>query len=343
MAQRKLDGDLIISNSSVSFVPCFEITGRNDPGITEYPFEEIEFAYRVGNWLFIRGFPNEQEFRQVQGYLIHGSPQITAAALAELLKHLQNRTPPLIPPSSTMGKVILVSKGDPEILVAVVDREGIGKKVGEGATGAVGSIGPPTDLGGLILIPVVVPLVFIGGAVVGAAQGEIEAQRNAQLIVMDDAILNRAVQGLNLQDRFVREIEQRMQIERDWNVVVDSSTSATHGYAYQDDALRGIVGAVELAPLRIELRTEKTDRDKRGEEAEYALSVTQQVWVYSTLNGEAVKSINVIAGSGRYTLSEWREDAGKRFTSAVSDAVKDMPDTIATNLPSALGKLIRFE
>jgi len=341
----KLDGDLIITNSSVSFVPCFKIEGRSDTGIPAYPFEEIELAYLKDNWLFIRGYPDKEGNRQFQGYYIHGKSQTAEAALAELRKHLQNRTPPITRASSTRGNVILVSKGDPEILVAVVDREGIGKKAGEGATGAVGSmgVGPINHPGALILLPVVVPLVFLGGAVVGAAEGEIEAERNAQLIVMDDAILNQAVQGLNLQDRFVTEIEQRMQIEKDWNVVVDSSTSATHGYAYQDDALRGIVGAVELAPLRIELRTNKSDREKSAEEAEYALSVTQQVRVYSTLNGEAVETVDVIAGLGRYTLTKWREEDGKRFTRAVSDAVKDMPDTIATNLPSALGKLIRFE
>jgi hypothetical protein len=344
MSYRKLDGDLVIGKSSVSFVPSSKIEGRNDPGIPVYPFDEIELAYRKDNWVFIRGYP-EQEYRQFQGYYIHGKAQAAEAAFAELLKHLQNRTPPLIFPSSTTGKVILVSKGGPEIRVAVVDREGIGKKSGETAvhsvSGALG--GPITDPRALILIPVVVPLVFLGGAVVGAAQGEIEAQRNAQVTVMVDPVLVKAAHDMDIPARFVREIEQRMQIERDWNVAVDSSTTSTHGPTYEDDALQGIVGAVELAPLRIELRTNKSDLDKNTEEAEYALSVTQQVWVYSTLSGQAVESIDVIAGSGRHTLSEWREDAGKRFAKAVSDAVKDIPDTIVTNLPNALNKLIRFE
>ena len=338
----KLGGDLIITNSSVSFVPCSEITGRNDPGIPVYPFEEIEFAYRKGNWLFIRGYPDQLGYRQFQGYYIHGQARIAEAALEELFKHLPKQTTSIIPAPSTLGKVILVSKGDPELRVAVVDREGIGKKAGEGATGAVGSmgVGPINHPGVLILLPVVVPLVFIGGAVGGAVQGEIEAQRNAQVIAVDDAILIKAAHDLDIPARFVREIEQHMRIEKDWNVVVDSSN---HGPAYEDDALRGVVGAVELAPLRIELRTNKDDREKSAEEAEYALSVTQQVKVYSTLSGEAVETINVMAGSGRHTLSEWREEAGKRFVRAVSDAVKDMPDTITTNLPNALNKLIRFE
>jgi len=342
----RLDGDLVITKKSVNFVPCSKVAGRNDLGIAVYPLEEIELAYRKDNWLFTRGYPyNKWGHRQYQGYYIHGQAQIAEAALAELLRYRPIETSPSIPTPSSLSsaKVMIVSQGDPEIRVAVVDREGIGKKVGEGATGAVGSIGPPTDLGGLILIPVVVPLVFIGGAVVGAAQSEIEAQRNAQLIVMDDAILNQAVQGLNLQDRFVREIEQRMQIVGDWNVVADRSTSSTHGAPYEDDALRGIVGAVELAPLRIELRTSKSDREKSPDEAEYDLSVIQEVRVYSTLSGYTVETINVIAGWGRHTLSEWREESGKRFIRAVSDAIKDIPDTIATNLPSALGKLIRFE
>jgi hypothetical protein len=339
----KLDGDLIISNSSVSFVPCSKIKGRNDPGKKEYPFDEIELAYRKDNWLFTRGYPDKHGYRQFQGYYIHGQAQIAEAALAELLKHLQNQTPPLIPPSSTTGKVILVSKGDPEIRLAAVDREGISKKVGESAVGAVGSMGGSFDPYSLILIPIVVPLVFLGGAAVGAAQGEIEAQRNAQVIVMVDPVLVKAAHDMDIPARFVREIEQRMQIERDWNVAVDSSTTSTHGPTYEDDALRGIVGVVELAPLRIDLRTNKSDLEKSAEKAEYALSVTQQVRVFSTLSGGPVETINLIAGSGRYTLSEWREEAGKRFTRAISDAVKDMPYTITTNLPDALNKLIRFE
>jgi hypothetical protein len=343
----KLDGDLIITNSSVSFVPCLKIEGRSDPGMSAYPFEEIELAYLKDNWLFIRGYPDKDGTRQFQGYYIHGKSQIAEMAFAELRKHLKNRTPPLTPASSTMGNVILVSKGVPEIHLAVVDREQIGKEVGKGAAEGAGQ-GVMTSIGtGLILIPPVAAALILSGAVVGSAaggvSGEIQAQRNAQLFLMDDAILNQADQGLNIQDRLLGEIEKHMRLERDWNVAVDSSSTSTHGAAYEDDALRGIVGAVELAPLRIELRTNKSDLEKSAEEAEYALSVTQQVTVYSTLNGEAVETVDVIAGSGRYTLTKWREEAGKRFIRAVSDAVKDMPDTIATNLPNALSKLIRFE
>jgi hypothetical protein len=339
----KLHGDLIVAQSTLRFVPRGEIKGRNDPGIQVYRFQDIEIAYRQGNWLFIRGYPDESGLRQFQGFYITDGLDVASLALSELRKRLPIGTNFMQQGALPHRQLLLVAGGDPVIQTAVVDRAGIGKKTASGAAGSfVEAIGP-NALGPYVLIPPVAAVVIVGGAVAGTVQGEREAQRDASILALSDPILIKAVHDNEPAIRIAEAVRQQFPKDLFCQMIVDGSATSIHGFHYQGAALRQVYGAVEFAPLTIELRTNKTDLENRDEEAEYALSVAQKVTVYSTINGEAVETIEAKVGAGRHTLSELQAEAGKKFVGAIQKAIAEIPNLIVSKLPDALNKLPEIE
>ena len=335
----KLHGDLIITQSNMRFVPCGEIKGRNDPGVREYPYPEIEMAYRLGDWLFIRGYPDERGLRQFHGFYIERGAEAARLTISELRKHIAAVKSITNLDESTKKQLILISAGEPILQIAVVDREGIGKKAGAGAAGSFLEALGPNALGPYVLIPPVAAVVIVGGAVAGTVQGEREAQRDAQILKVDDPVLVNAVQGMDLSSHLAELVRQLKQNDQSWQMIMDISEKSTHGFHYQNDAMKGVDGAIELAPLIIELRTNRTDRESHGKESKYNLSLLQQVTLFNTFNGEAVAAFAIHVRAGQGTLSEWQRDAGKRFVSAIQDAISEVPKIIASNLPAAVDKL----
>lgn len=340
----KLYGDLIVAQSTLRFVPCGEIKGRSDPGIVEYPFQDIEIAYRQGRWLFIRSYPDERGFRKFQGFYIRGGSDVANLALSELRKRLPLGTNVMQQGALPHRQLLLVAGGDPVIQTAVVDRAGIGKKTAQGAAGFLfeGMLSP--GLGPFVYVyPPVAGVLIVGGAVQGAVQGELEAQSDANILALSDPILIKAVRDNEPAMRIAEAVRQELPKDLSCQMIVDGSAASSLGYRYQGAALRQVYGAVEFAPLTIELRTNKTDLENRDEEAEYALSVAQEVTVYSTINGEALETIEAKVGAGRHTLSELQADAGKKFVGAIQKAIAEIPNLIVSKLPDALNKLPEIE
>lgn len=337
----KLHGELIVAQSALRFVPRGEIKGRNDPGIPVYPFHEIEIAYRQGNWLFIRGYPDERGFRQFQGFYISDGSDVASLALSELRKRLPTGTNFIHQEALPHRQLLLVAGGDPVLQTALVDRAGIGKKTASGAAGSF--VEATTKLGPYVLIPPVAAVVIVGGAVAGTAQGERAAQRGASILALSDPILNKAVHDNEPAIRIAEAVRQQFPKDLFCQVIVDGSATSIHGFHYQGAALRQVYGAVEFAPLIIELRTNKTDLENRDEEVEYALSVAQKVTVYSTINGEAVETIEAKVGAGRHTFSELQAEAGQKFVGAIQKATAEIPNLIVSKLPDAINKLPEIE
>lgn len=348
----KLDGDLAIAAAEVAFTSCFELTGRNDPGRQSYAIREIETAYRDGSWLFLRFHPDDQGQRRFQGFHVHGTPggsgdQVAKAALAELRRQLPSPSVRGYAAAATPVDVAIVDKGDPELWLAVVSRDEVAGKTGQGAAGgALGGVGAGLQ-SGLILFPPAAAVLVVGGAVIGGTVGavgaEVEAQRNARLTPLNDAILNRAARELAISSRLAEGIEQRLQIEHDWRIARAGGQAGTAGPTYQNWALQGIAGVIEIGPLRVELRASRNDLDKNQEDAGHTLSVAQSVHLYSTLTGARVTSIDLTLGSGRHSLAEWRAEDGRLFRIALDEAVRDMPEAAAGKLQGVLDQLIRFE
>ena len=339
----KLRGQLVISESGICFSPQGEIKGRSDPGIQVHSFTQVEIAYREGDWLFIRGYPNESGLRQFQGFRIRDGDEIAALALAEVRRHVPIEVVPagVLAPASRV--VTVLGGGPPRIQIAVADREGFGATV-VSATGStfLDALLGPGGLGPYVLVPPVAAAVIAGGAVAGAAKAEAEAQRAAHVFVVVDGILVSAVQDMDLAARIVRGIEKALGPIPDWDVVPAGGTPSVHGFHYQGAALNGIHCVVEVAPLQIELRTDGKDAERSGEQAGYALSITQPIAIYSTLTGEPMDSLAVRVSAGSRTLHEWRDGGGERFASALDDAVQEISRLIGTALPDALNKLPNF-
>lgn len=105
----------------------------------------------------------------------------------------------------------------------------------------------------------------------------------------------------------------------------------------------GILGVIEVEPARIEFRADKADLLKDEDQARQALTLFQNMHLYSTLSGYWVESVDVAARSDRHSLAEWRDKEGERFKASLGEAIGPMPDIAATRFQRALDRLLVFE
>lgn len=348
----KEDGDLLITDSSVRFVTCSPNTVGD--GVFAIPHVDTELVYRDGNWLFLRSGPKEEDYREYFGFVLRSTAQIRGetlakVGLAELRKYRTAKGLFAVPPSPVESKLVIVGKGVPEVRIASVDRSNIGKETGKGvAGGALGGIAVGLNPQfPIILYPPAAAVLIVGGAVIGgtagAVAGESAAQRNALMLPLEDAVIGKALNEMAIGPQLAKGVESLMRIETPWQARAQSAESLNCGHGYRDCALRGILGVVEISPAKIEFRADKSDLLSDQDQARQTLSVFQTVSLYSTLSGQVVESIDLIARSDRYSLAEWREKDGARLRDSVQEALQPMPDAIAMKLQRALDKLITFE
>lgn len=351
-ASGKEDGDFIITDSSVRFVTCSPETMGD--GVFTVPHADTELVYRDGNWLFLRSKPNGEGYRKDLGFALRSTAQIRGetlakAGLTELRKYRSAKGLFAVPPSPVESTLIIVDKGIPEVRIASVDRSNIGKETGKGvAGGVVGGIAAGLNPQfPIILYPPAAAVLIVGGAVIGgtagAVAGESAAQRNALMLPLQDAVIGRALDEMAIGHQLAKGVESLMRIETRWQARAQSVDSLNCGNGYRDCALRGILGVVEISPTKIEFRADKSDLLSDQDQARQTLSVYQTVSLYSTLSGQVVESIDLIARSDRHSLAEWREKDGARLRDSVREALQPMPDAIAMKLQRVLDKLITFE
>lgn len=346
------DGDLIITDGSVRFMAC----GPNGPEgeIFAIPHEDIELVYRDGNWLFLRSGPQEGGYRQYQGFALHGMPQVRGETLSQAgLKELRQRRAKkglfVAPEARPEARLVIVEQGDPETRIASVDRSKMGKEAGKGVAGgaAAGVLVGLNPAAPIIFYPPAAVVLIVGGAVVGGTTSSVaaekEAQRNALMLPLEDAIIGKALHDMAIGPTLAREIESLMRIESRWQSRTVEKGGLNCGDGYRDCALRGILGVVEVLPAELEFRADKSDLLNDQDQAGQTLSIFQKVRLYSTLSGSVVESIDLIARSDRHSLVEWRERDGARLRASIREAIQPMPDAIAMQLQRSLDKLITFE
>lgn len=349
---RKEDGDLIITDSSVRFVTCSPNTVGD--GVFAIPHADTELVYREGNWLFLRSMPKEDGYREYHAFSLHGTLQtrgetLARVGMAELRNHRAAKGLFVAPPTPVESRLVIVDRGIPEVRIASVDRHKIGKETGKGmAGGALGGIAVGLNpQAPIILYPPAAAVLIVGGALIGGTTGAIaaerEAQRNALMLPLEDLVIGRALNEMAIGPRLATQIESLMRIETRWLVRTESADSLNCGLGYRDCALRGVLGVVEVSAAKIEFRADKNDLLSDQDQARQRLSVLQTVNLYSTLSGQVVESIDLHAYSDRHSLVEWRDKDGARLRESVREALQPMPDVIAMKLQRALDKLITFE
>lgn len=346
------DGDLIITDDSVRFMTCDIDESRRE--LFVLPHEETEMVYRDGNWLFLRPPRQAGGYRQYFGFAIHGTPQasgesLAKAALAELRARRAKKGLFVMPSTQPAADLVIYDGGAFELRVASVDRGKIGAEAGKGvAAGAVAGVAlglnPEFPL---ILYPPAAAVLIVGGAVIGGAAGSIQAERQAQqnalMLPLEDAVLGRALHEMRIGATLAKQVEPLLRDERRWHVGVAGGSEMNCGDYFRDCALQGILGVVEMAPARIEFRADKADLLSEQDQARQTLTLFQRVYLHSTLSGHPVDIIELTARSDRYSLAEWRENDGARLRASIREAMEPMPDAIATSLRRALEKLITFD
>lgn len=346
------DGDLIITDDSVRFMTCDVDESKRELFVV--PHEETEMVYRDGNWLFLRPPRQADGYRQYFGFAIHGTPQssgesLAKAALAELRKHRARKGLFVVPSTQPAADLVIYDGGAFELRIASVDRGKVGSETGKGvAAGAVAGValGLNPELP-LILYPPAAAVLIVGGAVIGGVAGSVQAewqaQQNALMLPLDDAVLGKVLHEMRIGATLASQIEPPMRVERRWHVGVAGASGLNRGDYFRDCALQGILGVVEIAPTRIEFRADKADLLSEQDQARQTLSLFQTVYLHSTLSGHPVEIIELTARSDRHSLAEWRENDGARLRASLRDAMEPMPDVIATSLRRALEKLITFK
>ncbi|HRH79831.1 MAG TPA: hypothetical protein PLW81_02170 [Thiobacillaceae bacterium] len=352
LSKRGRNGDLIITDHAVRFVTCeVEESGRE---VFVVPHEETEVVYRDGNWLFLRSARQAGGTRQYFGFALHGTTRasgesLAEAALAELRKRRAAKGLFVTPRVQPAADLVIVDQGDPEVRIASVDRGRVGSETGKGvAAGAVAgvAVGLNPELP-LILYPPAAVVLIVGGALIGGATGSIqaekEAQRNALMLPLEDAVLGKALHEMRMGPTLAEKIEPLLRVESRWRTGVAGQGSPNCGDYYRDCAQQGILGVVEIPPARIEFRADKANLEGDQDRARQTLSIFQRVYLYSTLSGQPVAIIDVAARSDRHSLVEWRENSGAKLREAIREAQQPMPDVIAMQLQRSLDKLITFK
>jgi hypothetical protein len=346
------DGDLIITENGVRFVACRP--GEPVRDVIVLPHADTELVYRDGNWLVLRSAPQGEGYRQYHAFALHGTTAtrgetLARIGLAELRKFRSEKGLFVTPPAPIESNLAIVDKGDPEVRIASVDRSNIGKETGKGVAGGAAA-GVAVGLNPqfpIILYPPAAAVLIVGGAVIGgtagAVIGERAAQRNALMLPLEDTVISRTLHEMAMGPSLAKGIEPLMRIETEWKVKVENVDRLNCGESYRDCALRGILGVVEISPAVIEFRADKSDLLSDQDQAGQTLSVFQKVKLYSTLSGEVIENIDLIARSDRHSLAAWREKEGALLRSSMREAMQPMPDTVAMKLQRSLNKLLSFK
>lgn len=346
------DGDLIVTDTSVRFVTC----GIDEPEreVFAFPHDETEMVYRDGNWIILRSKPFADGSRGYEGFVVRGTTltrgeAFAKAALAEVRRRREALGLFVTPPVSPAINLPVVSSGIPELNLASVDRSQLGKEAEKGvaagaAGGALAGMNPAAPI---ILYPPAAVILVVGGAVVGAVTGTVEAEKAAQsralIVPLEDTVLAKALHEMAIGPNLAQAIESRMRGESGWRAGVVEAEALNCGNAYRDCALRGIPGVIEVAPVRVELRGDKAALDEDPERARQALTLFVTVNLFSTLSGHPVETVEIVARSESHTLAEWRARDGARFRAALEEALQPVPEAVAAKLQRALGELVRLD
>lgn len=352
LSHRGRNGDLIVTDTSVRFVTC----GIDEPEreVFVFPHHETELAYRDGGWLFLRSTPDMDGSRGYQGFAFHGAAlprgdAFAEAALAEVRRRREALGLFVAPPVSPAINLPVISSGIPELNLASVDRSQLGKEAGKGvaagaAGGALAGMNPAAPI---ILYPPAAVILVVGGAVVGAVTGTVEAEKAAQsrasIVPLEDTVLAKALHEMAIGPTLAQAIESRMRGESNWRPGVVEAEALNCGNAHRDCALRGIPGVIEVAPVLVELRGDKAAQDEDPERARQALTLFVTVNVFSTLTGHPVETVGIVARSESHTFPEWRAGDGARFRAALEEALQPVPEAVAAKLQRALDELVRLD
>jgi hypothetical protein len=352
LSRRGRDGDLIVTDASVRFVSCGIDEAERE--VFVFPHDETEMVYRDGSWLFLRSRPYEDGSRGYQGFALHGTTlargeAFAKAALAEVRRRREALRLFVSSPVSPAINLPIVVSGIPELNLASVDRSQLGKEAGKGvaagaAGGALAGMNPAAPI---ILYPPAAVILVVGGAVVGAVTGTVEAEKLAQahalIVPLQDTVLAKVLHEMAIGPALAKELESRVRAEPRWRAGAVDAELLNCGNRYRDCALRGIPGVVEIAPVRAELRADKAALERDPEQARQALTLFLTVTLYSTLTGHPVETIEITMRSEAHTLAEWRERGGERFRAALQEALEPVPDAVATKLQRALGELLSLD
>ena len=346
------DGDLIVTRDGVSFVTCGPRSPERE--IFTVPHESVELAYRDRNWIILREGVTAQGHRQYHAFSLNGTPlasgeELARVAMAEIRKQRSERTLFVAPPRAARPSILIVTKGAPKMMIASVDHSKVGEETGKGmAAGALAGVAAGLNpQAPIALYPPAAVVLLVGGALVGGAsmgiEAERQAQRSAQLLALQDPVLERALLEVDIGPTLARRIEPLMKIEKEWDTRLTGGTDPDCGDAYRGCALLGILGVIEVEPARIEFRADKADLLKDEDQARQTLSLFQNMHLYSTLSGYWVESVDVVARSDRYSLAGWRDKEGERFKASLGEAIGPIPDIAAMRFQRALDRLLVFE
>jgi hypothetical protein len=346
------DGDLVVTDTSVRFVTC----GIHEPEreVFVFPHQETELAYRDGNWLILRSLPNKDGSRGYEGFVLRRTTltrgdAFAKAALGEVRRRREALGLFVAPPVSPAINLPIVYGGVPELRLASVDRSQLGREAGKGgasgaATGVLVGMHPSAPV---ILYPPAAVVLVLGGAVVGAVAGTVEAEQEAQarafIAPLEDRVLAKVVHEMAIGPTLAQAIESRMRGESGWRPGVVEADALDCGNRHRDCALRGIPAVIKIFPGLVELRADKAALDEDPERARQALTLFLTVKLYSTLTGDPVDTIEIVARSESHTLAEWRARDGARFRAALEEALQPVPDAVAGKLQHALGELVRLD
>ncbi len=346
------DGDLIITRDAVGFISCGPRSPERE--VFTVPHESVELAYRDRNWIILREGVSTQGYRQFHAFSLNGTPvasgeALARAALAEIRKQRSARSLFVAPPEAARPTILIATKGAPEMAIASVDHGMVGEATGKGmAAGALAGVAAGLNpQAPIALYPPAAAVLFVGGALLGGAfmgiEAERQAQQSAQMLPLQDPVLERVLLEVDIGSTLARRIEPLMKIEQQWDFRLKSGSDPDCGDGYRGCALNGILGVIELAPARLEFRADRADLLKDEDQARLTLSMFQTMHLYSTLSGYRVESVDAVARSDRHSLAEWREKEGERFKSALREAMGPMPDMAAMRLQRALDRLLVFE
>jgi len=346
------DGDLIITKDEIGFVTC----GPKNPQreVFKVPHESVELAYRDQNWLVLREGANPQGNREYYAFSLNRTAQasgqeLAKAALAEVRKQRLEKGLFVAPTKASRPVILIVAKGTPELVIASVDYSKVGAETGKGmAAGAVGGIAAGLNpQAPIALYPPAAVVLLLGGALIGGAsmgiEAERQAQRSAQMLPLQDPVLERALQEVDIGPTLATRIEPLMKIETKWDIRMKTQADPDCGDNYRGCALAGILGVIEFEPSRLEFRADKADLQKAEDQARQTLTMSQTMHLYSTLSGYWVESVDVVSRTDQHSLVEWRDKEGYQFKASIREAMESMPDIAAMKFQHALARLLVFE
>jgi hypothetical protein len=357
------DGDLILAQDALRFATCTE-QGEVE-ALAATPYGDIELAYRLGNWVFVRNKPSAQHHRQRCGYLIHDNANNSRGDLAiAALNGLRARMPPLEqgarPAEWRDARLLVVAQNKPSFLITVIEPKVIeqeadpelGKKVGKGAAagaagGAAAVLLAVPETGGLSLYPPFAGAMIVAGAIIGATKEGMDATKTPPAIVhmlpLEDAVLVKAATDMDLPGLLSREVQDKMAIEKHWPLAATRTNADDLQSIFEDYAMRGIVGVIYLSTPDLVLLADPADPRHAPDISDYALSLRHRASLISSVTGREVVSIDFSTSLGVHTLADWRKDDAARLREAVEVAVKDIADKIAMKVQRNLDDLVVLE